>query len=163
MIPDHETAVTAYTVSEDEKMQQLRVIVQEPIHSNEIEPFQNIKRLYKACMNTSVIEDLGVTPARTAINNVGAWPVLESNWTEAAWSWPLSVHRCRENGYSVEYFMSFKVYSDDRNSSRMVIYVRKVLLKISPFIYKNNLTADRSGRIRTGKRISHSEYNRAVC
>lgn len=125
MIPDDKTTVTAFSVIENEMKDQLRVIVQEDIQANEIAPFQNVKRLYRACINTDLIESLGDTPVRSALIAVGRWPVADSGWIENTWTWYDSVTSSRANGYSVSYFMSFSVSTDNRNSSRRIIRVRK--------------------------------------
>ncbi len=125
MIPDDKTTVTAFSVIENELKIQLRVIVQEPIQTNEIEPFQNVKRLYSACMNVSLIESLGMTPVRDVINDMGGWPVLETVWdANNQWTWQSSVQLSRQFGYSVSNFMSISVSTDNRNSLRRIIRVR---------------------------------------
>lgn len=126
MIPDDRTTVTAFSLIENVLKDQLRVIVQEPIQSNDIVPFQNVKRLYRACMNTALIETQGVTPVRNAINSMGGWPVLDTNWDSNEWTWQRSAQLSREFGYSVSNFMSFSVSTDNKNSSRRIIRVRKL-------------------------------------
>lgn len=128
MIPDDKTTVTAFSVIENELKDQLRVIVQEPIQSDDIEPFQNVKRLYRACMNTTLIEAQGVGPLRTVINEMGGWPVLETNWDQTnQWTWQRSVQLSRAYGYSVSNFLSFSVSTDNRNSTKRIIRVRKLV------------------------------------
>lgn len=127
MIPDDKTTVTAFSVIENELKDQLRVIVQEPIDDADIQPFKNVRRLYAACMNTSLIENQSATPVRNVINNMGGWPVLETNWNGNDWTWQRSVQLSRTYGYSVSNFISFSVSTDNKNSSRRIIRVRKLL------------------------------------
>jgi len=131
VIPDDKTTVTAFSVIENELKDHLRQLVQEPIDVNEIEPFQNVKRLYRACMNTNVIEELEITPVESVINMMGGWPVLDNNWDPSTWTWPRSVELSRENGYSVSYFLSFSVSTDNKNSSRRIIRIDQASLGLS--------------------------------
>lgn len=132
VIPDDKTTVTAFSVIENELKDQLRVIVQEESQSGEIEPFQNVKRLYRACMNTDLIDAQGSTAVRNAIDNMGGWPVLETNWDPTnQWTWQRSVQLSREYGYSVSNFMSVSVSTDNKNSSRRVIKIDQASLGLS--------------------------------
>lgn len=92
--------------------------------TNEIAPFQNAKRLYQACYNTDLIEDRGVAPVLNVLNSMGGWPVLQGAFWNTAWTWQNSVVNSRTYGYSVSYFLSFSVSTDNRNSTRRVIRVR---------------------------------------
>lgn len=126
MIPDDKTTVTAFSVIENELKDQLRVLVQEPIQSDDIVPFQNVKSLYRACMNVALIEEQGVAPVRNVIDSIGGWPVLETVWNgNNDWTWQQSVQRSRTFGYSVSNFLSFSVSTDNRNSSKRIIRVRE--------------------------------------
>ncbi|KAG4067966.1 hypothetical protein HA402_010652 [Bradysia odoriphaga] len=132
VIPDDKTTVTAFSVIENELKDQLRVIVQEPIASGEIEPFQNVKRLYRACINTALIDEQGVTPVRDVIDRMGGWPVLETNWDATnQWTWQRSVELSREFGYSVSNFMSISVSTDNKNSSRRIIRIDQASLGLN--------------------------------
>lgn len=132
VIPDDKTTVTAFSVIENDLKDQLRVIVQEPIEAGEIEPFQNVKRLYRACVNTALIDEQGPTPVRNVINNMGGWPVLETNWDPTdQWTWQRSVQLSRQFGYSVSNFMSVSVSTDNKNSSRRIIRIDQASLGLS--------------------------------
>ena len=102
----------------------LRVIISEEIQSSEIEPFKNVKTLYKACMNTDVIDGLGTTPFTTVLNQMGGWPtVVGDAWNEAAWTWQGAAVLSRNFGYSVSYFLSFSVSTDNKDSTKRIIRV----------------------------------------
>lgn len=129
MIPDDKTTVTAFSVIENDLKEQLKFIVQEPI-IGDILPFQNVKSLYRACMNMPLIESQGVTPVRNVIDSMGGWPVLETVWNgNNDWTWQRSVQLSRTFGFSVSNFMSFSVSTDNKNSSRRIIRVRKFVDK----------------------------------
>ncbi|KAJ6647387.1 Neprilysin-2 [Pseudolycoriella hygida] len=141
VIPDDEISVSAFSSIENKLNEKLRVIAEEPIQDGEIEPFKNVKRLYKACMNTSLIEELGVTPVRNIVDRMGGWPVLETAWnSNGNWTWQRSVQLSRENGYSVNSFMYFAVLPDDKNSSKRVITIDQARLGLSREFLIQNLT-----------------------
>lgn len=104
----------------DNKLKQdLRLIVQQPIGDNEVMPFQNVKRLYQACMNVDQIETLGKSLFAPL---VAQWPVV-SGPPPADWTWQKSVADSRNAGYSASYFFSFSVSTDNRDSLKRVIRV----------------------------------------
>lgn len=127
MIPDDKTQVTAFSVIDNLLNEQLRVIINEPIKENEIAPFQNAKKLFKACYNTALVEQRGTTPVTNILTSMGGWPVVMpiAGWNEASWTWQQSVARSRENGYSVSYFLSFSVSSDNKDTTKRIIRVIK--------------------------------------
>lgn len=80
VIPDDKTQITAFSVIENQLKDQLRVIVNEPIAEGEIEPFQNVKKLYRSCLNTAEIDALDSTPVLNVLtSSMGGWPVVTGN------------------------------------------------------------------------------------
>lgn len=139
MIPDDKTSVTSFSVIQNKMKEQLRVIVNEPIATGDIEPFQNVKNLYKACMNTDVIEALGKAPVETILNQMGGWPVATGT-LDSTWTWQRSAWLSRERGYSVSYFLSFSVSTDNKDSTKRIIRVSVLVLNhlkdyLRPFIF----------------------------
>lgn len=126
MIPDDKTQMTAFSVIENKLKEQLRVIVNEPSQPDEIEPFQNFKKLYKSCVNTDLIEQRGLSPVLNVLNAMGGWPLVSGdNWNSPdTWTWQQSVINSRANGYSVNYFLSFSVSTDNKNTTQRIIRVR---------------------------------------
>ena len=127
MIPDDKTQVTSFSVIENQLKEQLRVIITEPIQADEIEPFQNVKKLYQACFNTATIEERGTIPVDNVLTAMGGWPVVlaQGNWNENDWSWQQSVAWSRSFGYSVSYFLSFSVSTDNKDTTKRIIRVSK--------------------------------------
>ena len=81
------------------------------------------------CQYTSIkfisayIEDQGLEPLFKILKKLGGWPVLLSNWDPNEFDWKESVYRNRVLGYSVDYFISFDIDADPKNSSRRMITV----------------------------------------
>jgi neprilysin len=119
VIPDDKTQVTSFSVIDNKLMEDLRIIIQEPINDTEIEPFQNLKRLYQACINETLINSRGNTDLSSLL---AQWPVAGGN-IDAAWTWQKSAADARNAGYSASNFLSFSVSSDNRDSTKRVIRV----------------------------------------
>lgn len=110
--------------------QQLRVIVEEPIVDNEIEPFQNVKRLYRSCLNTEEINALDSAPVLAVFANMGGWPVVVGEtWIADTWTWQQAVADARASGYSVNNFLSFSVSTDNKETTKRIIRVRSLNFK----------------------------------
>lgn len=121
-IPDDKSSVTSFSVISDLLQEQLRTMIEEPVKPGEPKPFVLLKRIYKSCMNTTVIETDGLTTIKSILKDLGGWPVLEGpKWDQGKFDWRQSVYKFRKAGYSVDYFMDFSVGIDLKNSSRRVI------------------------------------------
>ncbi|CAH0557229.1 unnamed protein product [Brassicogethes aeneus] len=120
-IPDDKSSVTSFSIISDMLQEQLRTMIEEPISENEPKPFQLTKKLYKACMNKTKIEEEGMTTINSILKDLGGWPLLEDNWNEGTFDWRQSVYKFRKFGYSVDYFLDFSVGIDLKNSSKRVI------------------------------------------
>ncbi|CAH1130598.1 unnamed protein product [Ceutorhynchus assimilis] len=121
-IPDDKSSVTSFSIISDMLQEQLRSMIEEPIQPNEPKPFQLTKKLYRACMNKTLIEADGLTSMHKILKELGGWPVLEAeNWNEGEFDWRNSVYKFRKVGYSVDYFIDFSVGIDVKNSTKRII------------------------------------------
>ncbi|KAJ8954561.1 hypothetical protein NQ318_000795 [Aromia moschata] len=121
-IPDDKSSVTSFSIISDMLQEQLRTMIEEPIQDNEPKPFQLTKKLYRACMNKTLIENEGLRTIHAILQELGGWPVLEGPmWSEADFDWRQSVYRFRKVGYSVDYFIDFSVGVDVKNSTKRII------------------------------------------
>jgi hypothetical protein len=97
---------------------QLQQLLEEPIYTNEIRIFQDAKKLYRACMNTGAIENLGVGPLLHKIRSFGGWPVLGyGNWNDLSWSWMDVSRKLIQNGFPSNYIVSVSVEPDFSNTA----------------------------------------------
>lgn len=126
VIPDDKTSVSSFSLIDNQMMDHLRIIVNEEILPTEIAPFQNLKKLNRACLNLAAIEALAITPVASKIANMGGWPVLITGgvWDDSQWTWESTIAKLRENGYSVNSIFSFSVITDPNNSLRRTARVR---------------------------------------
>ena len=122
---DEKEEITAFN-SHHLLRQHLKEIVEEQIQDDEIEPFKNVKKFYRACFNETVIEARGVTPLTNVLRSMdGGWPVVEGkSWLKRNWTWQKSVVSSRLNGYSVNNFLSIAVAPDISNSTKRIVRVR---------------------------------------
>ncbi|KAJ8983665.1 hypothetical protein NQ317_003452 [Molorchus minor] len=121
-IPDDKSSVTSFSIISDMLQEQLRAMIEEPVQPNEPKPFQLTKKLYRACMNKTLIENEGLDTIHDILRELGGWPVLEGiKWSEADFDWRKSVYRFRRVGYSVDYFIDFSVGVDVKNSTKRII------------------------------------------
>lgn len=97
-------------------MDHLRIIVNEEIIPTEIAPFQNLKKINRACLNLNAIEDLGTTTVKAKMNAMGEWPILQSTWNDQEWTWEQTTAKLRDNGFSVSNIFTFSVITDPQNS-----------------------------------------------
>ncbi len=55
------------------------MLLEEPNESGEPKPFHMARDVYKSCMDTERIEQLGVEPLKDILKKLGGWPVLEGD------------------------------------------------------------------------------------
>lgn len=131
-IPDDKTGLSMFSVIADELTEQLRVIVDEPVSPNDIQPIVNAKNMYKLCMDEGKIEKLGSEPVKQVLKRMGGWPVLEGNaWDVGAFSWIETVYKFRNEGFSVDYIIDFAISIDSKNNSLRVIEVDQAAIAVA--------------------------------
>lgn len=100
--------------------EQLESLLSSPIEDNELEPFQNAKRFYTACMNVDEIEKNG---KNEVLDLLRFNPVIGIEpWTEhiPRWEWQRFDEQSYHFGMSGPYFMSFELAPDPRNSREKI-------------------------------------------
>lgn len=125
--------------------EQMREILDEPIRDDEIKPFKDVKKFYRACSNISLVEDLGVHPVTNVLDAIGGWPVVRGrSWNKRDWNWQKSVISSHLHGYSVNNFLSMSVRPDHVNSLKRVVQVSiSTILLDSLFLVLFNEISDR--------------------
>ena len=78
--------------------------------------------MFKSCMNKEQIEDQGLLPLQTVLEQMGGWPVLKGEkWDEDGFKWFEMVYKFRHVGFSIDYLLDFSVTPDLKNSSLRVL------------------------------------------
>lgn len=125
-IPVRKTIWNAFEIVDHQVKEQLLTIFNEPIDYSQIKPFQNLKKFYKACMNLTAIERIGIRQFRkTIVNELGGWPVLSNQtWNDSKWTWTDAIVKLRSYGLPFNSIFSFEILPDFRNSSIRVAKVK---------------------------------------
>lgn len=77
-------------------------------------------------MNTDLIKKRGKAPVEKALNSMGGWPVVVgSSWESFSWSWENASYKAFKKGFSPNFLFEFAVDTDDFNSSKRILVVRK--------------------------------------
>merc|ERR1712158_279619 len=128
-IPDDRSAWSQFSVIDKELQQQLRALLETPPPPSEANVFKKVRSVYSACMNTPLIEQIGLQPLKDKLKSMGGWPVLEgSDWSEADFSWIETTYKFRANSYSTDLLIDFSIVTDIKQSSWRVIDIDQASL-----------------------------------
>lgn len=143
VIPDDRSSRSQFALINEDLIQKLREILEEPAQPGESRVFTMARDTYKACMDTDKIEKIGLQPLKDMLKELGGWPVLEGDsWDEENFSWIETVYKFREHGYSTDYLIDFSVVTDSKNSSWRVIDIDQASLGMSREYLINGLEDD---------------------
>jgi len=80
-----------------------------------------------SCYFTAQIDNLGITPVRILINEMGGWPVIDGDFDDAevVFEELLATFRSKFGTYGI---ISSYVGADDKNSTANIIHVSTILL-----------------------------------
>ena len=99
-----------------------RILLEESDDENSFETDRMTRKWYRACINESQAENLGVTPVLNSLKKLGGWPVLEDegqNYT--SFKWYEQVKKLNVEGHSLKTIMKHQIEADDKNSSYWVL------------------------------------------
>ncbi|XP_036347356.1 neprilysin-2-like [Rhagoletis pomonella] len=133
LIPDDKDSLNTFSLISDKLHEQLKEIVTEERPKSEPNHFQLPNALYKACMNKSLIEQLGAAPIANIAKSLGGWPVIEGDsWNaDNSWSWQETVKKFRKLGFSMDYIIDFSISVDLKNSTTRIIDVDQSAIGLS--------------------------------
>lgn len=102
--------------------EQVRAILSEAFHTNEMKSFRLAKTFYKSCLNETTIEKNAIQQLADMLKEFGGWPVLEGDaWHEN--HWVEIVKMLRQKGVDVSTIFSLVVAADERNSTKRILVV----------------------------------------
>lgn len=123
-IPDDRVTIDSFSVVRDKVQDQLREIINEAEQPNESKPFLLAKRLNKACLNKTIIEQRGIKPLADILESYGGWPVVKGDlWSEDSFNWLDMIKRFRQAGLDTSIIFSFAVVTNLKNSTSRVLDV----------------------------------------
>lgn len=123
-IPDDRVTIDSFSVVRDKVQDQLRVIINEEEQANESKPFLLAKRLNKACLNKTIIEQRGIKPLADMLESYGGWPAVKGDlWSEDTFDWLEMIKKFRQTGLDTSIIFSFAVVTNLKNSTARVLDV----------------------------------------
>merc|ERR1711936_1456414 len=72
-IPDDRSAWSQFSVIDKELQQQLRALLETPPPPSEANVFKKVRSVYSACMNTPLIEQIGLQPLKDKLKSMVGW------------------------------------------------------------------------------------------
>uniref|UniRef100_A0A336JZW6 CSON009745 protein n=1 Tax=Culicoides sonorensis TaxID=179676 RepID=A0A336JZW6_CULSO len=129
-IPDDKSSVNMFSVIEDTLADQLSYLLSSEPSFDDIKPFVLAKFMYSTCVATTDIETTAHQTLKKLLKKIGGWPVLMTdNWNET-WTWEKINQESSNLGFTSNYMLAFSVASDWMNSSRRILDVGIVQLKV---------------------------------
>ena len=124
-IPDDKTSVDTFSETDDILLNQLRMILTEPLRPDEIAPLQLVKKFFNLCMDEEKIQEEGMQPLLILIEKLGGYPVLKGDAWDPDNSWTVenAIKLFQEHNIDNSYVVQFSVTSDSKNSSLRIIDV----------------------------------------
>lgn len=123
-IPDDRVTIDSFSVVRDTVQDQLRRIINEEEQPDESKPFVLAKRLNKACLNKTIIEQRGIKPLADMLESYGGWPAVKGDlWSEDSFDWLQMIKKFRQTGLDTSIILSFAVVTNLKNSTARVLDV----------------------------------------
>lgn len=132
-IPEDKVSVSSFSDINDKLQEQLKAIIEEERDEESPKHFQLPNKLYKACMNKSLIEDLSTKPIAEISESLGGWPVIKgSSWnSDDSWNWQDTVKKFRNLGFSMDYILDFSIGVDLKNSTKRMVDIDQSAIGLS--------------------------------
>ncbi|MBN3307722.1 MMEL1 protein, partial [Amia calva] len=124
VIPETSSRYSVFDILGDELEIILKGVL-ETESDQDREAFRKAKTLYHSCMNESLIEKRDSLPLMKLIDAIGGWPVASEDWnstTEEQWSLEDTLATLNAR-FHKKVLVDLFVWTDDRDSSRHIIYI----------------------------------------
>lgn len=129
-IPDDKSSVNMFSVIEDTLADQLSSLLASDPVITDIKPFILAKFMYASCVATTEIEMTAHKTLHKMLEEIGGWPVLKRDKWNETWTWERITKESSSLGLPSNYMLAFSVASDWMNSSRRILDVGIVQLKV---------------------------------
>ncbi|GIZ02140.1 neprilysin-1 [Caerostris extrusa] len=119
-LPSDRSYYDTFSLMKDELKAKLRELLEDPFSEEDNNALYSAKNLYASCMNERAIEELKEKPLVNLLEELGGWPVTNSNWSEDTFDW---VHQIYPSSgqYNNDILLSQWVAPDGKNSSINII------------------------------------------
>ncbi|KPP69864.1 membrane metallo-endopeptidase-like 1-like [Scleropages formosus] len=124
VIPETSSRHSIFDILRDELEIVLKGVL-ETRNGMDRDAFKKAKTLYSSCMNESLIEQRDSQPLLKLIDTVGDWPVASEDWNSTGGdAWSLEDTLATLNArFHKKVLVDLFVWTDDRDSSRHIIYI----------------------------------------
>ena len=101
VIPEDMIAMNAFLMNLDKVREQLKRIIIEERPPTDPKHLRLPNLFYTACMNTTLIEDLGAAPIKEISDAVGGWPLIEGETWDSGnkWNWQDTAKKLGKLGF----------------------------------------------------------------
>lgn len=111
--PDDGESASVIGSMEARLKKNLNALLAEPASEDEPATFKKAKALYKSCMDTAHLEEVGLQPARAILDALGGWPVLEGDaWDESKSNWTELSYKFEELGLYGDFLFGLGIQQD---------------------------------------------------
>ncbi|XP_069771401.1 membrane metallo-endopeptidase-like 1 isoform X1 [Narcine bancroftii] len=124
IIPETSSRYSIFDILRDELEIILKGVL-ERTDDRDRDAFKKAKQLYKSCINDTLIAERDSEPLLSLLDALGGWPVATPDWNvmkEPGWSLETILPQLNAN-YNKRVIMDMFVWTDDRDSSRHIIYI----------------------------------------
>jgi len=121
-IPSTKSNWNQFDALADEVNSVLKSILEEDLNVKDAVPINSARKMYKACMSSETIENVGLKPLTDLLATFGGWPMTQSQWSEGSFNWN-DVSATARKFYDT--FLLIRVYNrpHSRDTSHNIIYV----------------------------------------
>ncbi|KAK7072003.1 hypothetical protein SK128_020725, partial [Halocaridina rubra] len=120
-VPESTYVWSQFEVLDNQVNNALNTILSSP-NVNDSKPTSQLKVFYKACMNFSQLETLGVSPLTDFLKQYGGWPMTQERWNGTAFTWQTLLGEAKRT-MGRDYLLSIWVSADQRNTNTSAIYI----------------------------------------
>ncbi|EFX74773.1 hypothetical protein DAPPUDRAFT_199694 [Daphnia pulex] len=121
-IPQSKSRWSQIDILRDRLINDLKIILEQTDDARDPRPLNSARVMYKACMNTRAIQNLGLKPLIDVLENYGGWPMTKSFNEEIHFDWK-AVTASLRTSYRISYFISVYNDMDNYDTEQSSIYI----------------------------------------
>ncbi|XP_064610281.1 neprilysin-1-like [Liolophura sinensis] len=120
VIPEDKATFNTFEKLHDDLQVILKDLLEEPSRRDEPNAIHQAKVLYRSCMNTTQIQEIGDGPFRKVLEDLGSWPIVAPRWDGRSFVLEDTLAKLRSK-YNTQVLVKTVVGPDDKNSSVNII------------------------------------------
>ncbi|XP_022344016.2 neprilysin-like [Crassostrea virginica] len=122
VIPEDRSGYNTFAKLRDDLQVILKDLLEQPVSNEEPKATQKAKHLYRSCVNESMIDERGLDPVTTFLEELGGWPVTytqSKQWEPSKFNFIELLVKLKL--YNNKIFVDQWVSADDKNSDVNII------------------------------------------